>query len=71
VHYLMENLGTRRPASIKLCALLHKPERAERAVDIHYLGFTIPNKFVVGYGLDVNERFRNLREIGVVAAPEF
>ncbi|HEY0477969.1 MAG TPA: hypoxanthine phosphoribosyltransferase [Kofleriaceae bacterium] len=66
VHYLMENLGTRRPASIKLCALLHKPERAERAVDIHYLGFTIPNKFVVGYGLDIAQQFRNLPFIGYV-----
>ena len=64
VHYLLENLATRRPASIKLCALLHKPDRAERAVQIDYLGFTIPNKFVVGYGLDVAQRFRNLPFIG-------
>jgi hypoxanthine phosphoribosyltransferase len=66
VHYLMENLATRRPASIKLCALLHKPDRAERIVKIDYLGFTIPNKFVVGYGLDIAQQFRNLPFIGCV-----
>ena len=69
VHYLLENLATRRPASIKLCALLHKPERSEREVKIDYLGFTIPNKFVVGYGLDVAQQFRNLPFIGYVQEP--
>jgi hypoxanthine phosphoribosyltransferase len=66
VHYLLENLRTRRPASIKLCALLHKPERAERTVEIDYLGFTIPNKFVVGYGLDIAQQYRNLAFLGYV-----
>jgi hypoxanthine phosphoribosyltransferase len=66
VHYLMENLATRRPASIKLCALLQKPDRAECIVKIDYLGFTIPNKFVVGYGLDIAQQFRNLPFIGCV-----
>src|SRR5262249_7278250 len=66
VHYLMQTLATRRPASIKLCALPHNPERAERVVKIDYLGFTIPNKFVVGYGLDVAQRFRTLPFIGCV-----
>jgi hypoxanthine phosphoribosyltransferase len=66
VHYLMENLGTRRPASIKLASLLHKPERAERVVEVDFLGFTIPNKFVVGYGLDVSQQYRNLPFIGYV-----
>jgi hypoxanthine phosphoribosyltransferase len=66
VHYLMENLATRRPASIKLCSLLHKPERAERDIKIDYLGFTIPNKFVVGYGLDISQQYRNLSFIGYV-----
>jgi hypoxanthine phosphoribosyltransferase len=66
VHYLLENLGTRRPASIKLAALLHKPERQERQVTIDYLGFTIPNKFVVGYGLDIAQLYRNLPYIGYV-----
>jgi hypoxanthine phosphoribosyltransferase len=69
VHYLLENLGTRRPASIKLAALLHKPERQEREVKIDYLGFTIPNKFVVGYGLDVAQQYRNLPYIGYVTTP--
>jgi hypoxanthine phosphoribosyltransferase len=66
VHYLMENLNTRRPASLKLASLLHKPDRAERQIKIDYLGFTIPNKFVVGYGLDVSQQFRNLPFIGYV-----
>ena len=66
VHYLLENLATRRPASIRLAALLHKPERQERQVTIDYLGFTIPNKFVVGYGLDIAQQYRNLPFIGYV-----
>jgi hypoxanthine phosphoribosyltransferase len=66
VHYLLENLATRRPASLKLASLLHKPERQEREVKIDYLGFTIPNKFVVGYGLDVAQQYRNLPFIGFV-----
>ena len=66
VHYLLENLATRRPASLKLASLLHKPERQERQVKIDYLGFTIPNKFVVGYGLDISQRYRNLPFIGFV-----
>ncbi len=66
VSYLLENLATRRPASIALVSLLHKPERQERQVKIDYLGFTIPNKFVVGYGLDVAQQYRNLPYIGYV-----
>jgi hypoxanthine phosphoribosyltransferase len=68
VHYLLNNLATRNPASIKLCSLLHKPDRAEREVHIDYLGFTIENKFVVGYGLDAAQRWRNLAFIGYVDA---
>jgi len=63
-HYLLDNLATRKPESIKLCSLLHKPERAVREVTIDYLGFTIPNKFVVGYGLDFAQQYRNLGFIG-------
>ncbi|HKE19009.1 MAG TPA: hypoxanthine phosphoribosyltransferase [Kofleriaceae bacterium] len=63
-HYLLDNLRTRHPASLKLCSLLHKPDRAERDVAIDYLGFTIPNKFVVGYGLDFAQLYRNLAFIG-------
>ena len=69
-HYLLDNLATRRPASLKLCSLLHKPERAVRDVTIDYLGFTIPNEFVVGYGLDFAQRYRNLPFIGVVEGAE-
>ena len=63
-HYLMNNLVTRNPASLKMCSLLHKPERTEVEVAIDYLGFTVPNKFVVGYGLDVAQRYRNVPFIG-------
>ena len=66
VSYLLENLKTRRPASIALASLLHKPDRQARDVKIDYLGFTIPNKFVVGYGLDVAQQYRNLPYIGYV-----
>jgi hypoxanthine phosphoribosyltransferase len=66
VHYLLQNLATRRPASIKLASLLHKPDRAERTVQVDYLGFTIPNKYVVGYGLDIAQQYRNLPFIGYV-----
>lgn len=66
IHYLLDNLATRKPASVKVCSLLHKPDRALREVEIDYLGFTIPNKFVVGYGLDVAQRYRNLGFIGYV-----
>ena len=66
VHYLLANLATRRPASLRLASLLHKPARQEREVKIDYLGFTIENKFVVGYGLDVAQQYRNLPYIGYV-----
>jgi hypoxanthine phosphoribosyltransferase len=64
--YLMRNLGSRRPASLDVCALLTKPARREIEVPIRYVGFEIPDRFVVGYGLDFDERYRNLRDIGVV-----
>jgi hypoxanthine phosphoribosyltransferase len=62
----MDNLRTRHPASVKLCALLHKPSRQKKEIKIDYLGFTIPDLFVVGYGLDYAQRFRNLPYIGVL-----
>jgi hypoxanthine phosphoribosyltransferase len=65
-HYLMKNLATRKPATVKLCSLLHKPDRTFREVKIDYLGFTIPNKFVVGYGLDISQQYRNMSFIGYV-----
>ncbi|HLE28598.1 MAG TPA: hypoxanthine phosphoribosyltransferase [Anaerolineales bacterium] len=63
---VLEILATRRPASLKICALLDKSERREVVVPLHYRGFEIPNKFVFGYGLDIDEYFRNLPFIGVV-----
>jgi hypoxanthine phosphoribosyltransferase len=64
--YLLHNLETRGPKSIKVCSLLHKPERMVSAVPIAYLGFTIANEFVIGYGLDFAQRYRNLPYIGVL-----
>jgi hypoxanthine phosphoribosyltransferase len=66
MQYLLENLATRHPASVKVCALLEKPARAKVRVPIDYKGFTIPDEFVVGYGLDWDGRFRNLPFVGVV-----
>lgn len=68
IAHLLELLGTRKPASLKVCALLHKPARTRVEVPVDYLGFTIEDKFVVGYGLDWAERYRNLPMIGVVEA---
>src|ERR1041385_3232911 len=67
--YLLANLKSRGAASVKLAALLDKYERREKDVPIDYLGFKIPDKFVVGYGLDFAERYRNLPYIGVVKNP--
>ena len=64
--YLMENLGTRKPATLELCSLLHKPARTKVPVKIDYLGFTIEDVFVIGYGLDYAERYRNLPYLGVL-----
>ena len=63
---VLELLSIRQPRSLKVCALLDKAERREAAVPIHYCGFTIPNKFVFGYGLDIDEYYRNLPFVGVV-----
>ena len=63
---VMGMLETRQPASLRVCTLLDKAERREAVVPIHYRGFTIPNKFVFGYGLDLDEYYRNLPFIGVV-----
>ena len=69
LNYLLANLKSRGAASVKLAALLDKFERREKKVPIDYLGFQIPDKFVVGYGLDFAERYRNLPYIGVVKNP--
>ena len=63
---VLEFLQTRQPRSLKVCALMDKAERREAVVPIHYSGFTIPNKFVFGYGLDLDEYYRNLPFVGVV-----
>lgn len=64
--YLLKMLGDRGPASIRLCTLLDKPERRVTDVKVDYTGFEIPDEFVVGYGLDYDQRYRNLPYIGVV-----
>jgi hypoxanthine phosphoribosyltransferase len=64
--YLMRNLEAREPASLEICALLTKPERREIEVPVKYVGFEIPNRFVIGYGLDFGERYRNLPYVGVL-----
>jgi hypoxanthine phosphoribosyltransferase len=66
--HLFEVLATRHPASLKLCSLLDKPSRRKVTVDIDYLGFTIPDEFVVGYGLDYGEFYRNLPDVSVLEA---
>jgi hypoxanthine phosphoribosyltransferase len=63
--YLFDNLATRHPKSVKLASLLHKPARTRVSVDIDYLGFTIEDVFVVGYGLDYAQKYRNLPYLGV------
>ena len=65
--WLMANLKSRGPASLEICALLRKPDAARVEIDVKYLGFDIPNQFVVGYGLDYAEKYRNLRSVGVLA----
>lgn len=64
--YLLHVLSARHPASISLCTLLDKPERREKPITADYVGFTVPNAFIVGYGLDYAEKYRNLPYIGVL-----
>ncbi|WP_394836056.1 hypoxanthine phosphoribosyltransferase [Pendulispora rubella] len=66
IAHLIDLFRTRAPRSVKVCALLHKPARAKVQVKVDYLGFTIEDRFVVGYGLDFAEKYRNLPYIGVV-----
>jgi len=66
ISHVLELLSTRQPRSLKVCSLLDKVERREVVVPIHYRGFEIPNAFVFGYGLDIDEYYRNLPFIGVV-----
>jgi hypoxanthine phosphoribosyltransferase len=64
--YLMRNLEAREPATLEVCALMTKPERRQIDVPVRYVGFEIPNRFVIGYGLDFAERYRNLPYVGVL-----
>jgi hypoxanthine phosphoribosyltransferase len=66
LQYLMRNLRSREPASLEVCALMTKPARREIEVPVRYVGFEIPNRFVIGYGLDFAERYRNLPYVGVL-----
>src|ERR1700680_1413549 len=66
LQYLMRNLGSRNPLTLEVCALLTKPERRKVDLPTRYVGFEIPNRFVVGYGLDYAERYRNLRCVAVL-----
>jgi len=63
ISFLLDYLRKKQPASLKVCTLTDKPSRRRVPVPIDYRGFTVPNKFIVGYGLDLNQRFRNLRDI--------
>jgi hypoxanthine phosphoribosyltransferase len=65
--WLISNLASRNPASLEICTLLRKPEATQMEVAVKYVGWDIPNEFVVGYGLDYQERYRNLRDIGTLA----
>jgi len=66
ISFLLDYLNKKKPASLKLCALTDKPARRQVPVTINYLGLTVPNKFLVGYGLDWDEKFRNLPDICVL-----
>lgn len=68
--YLYDNLTTRMPESIALCTLLDKPDRRVTSIDVDYVGFTIPDEFVVGFGLDYAQKYRNLPYIGAVSIDE-
>ena len=65
--WIKSNLESRKPASVEICTLLRKPEAAKVEIDVRWVGFDIPNEFVVGYGLDYAERYRNLRCVGTLA----
>jgi hypoxanthine phosphoribosyltransferase len=65
--WMMANLGSRGPASVEVCTMLRKPDAAKVHVPVRYVGFDIPNEFVVGYGLDYGQRYRNLRVVATLA----
>ena len=65
--WIRSNLESRSPASVEICTLLRKPDAARVEIDVRYVGFDIPDEFVVGYGLDYDQRYRNLRVVGTLA----
>jgi hypoxanthine phosphoribosyltransferase len=67
LHYLVQNLRARKPKSLKIVALLNKPSRRQARVTLDYVGFEVPDQFLVGYGLDYGQRFRNLPDIRLIA----
>lgn len=71
LNYITQNLLSRRPASLKICAFLDKPSRRQAPIKADYLGYSIPDEFVVGYGLDFAEKYRNLPYIAVLAPEEY
>ena len=64
--YLVDNIKSRQPASVRICTLLNKPERRKVDLEVNYNGFTVPDEFVVGYGLDYAEKYRNVPFIGIL-----
>jgi len=66
ISFFMDYLRSKKPASLKLCALFDKPSRRRKPVTIDYLGLTVPDEFLVGYGLDHNEKYRNLPDLCVL-----
>jgi hypoxanthine phosphoribosyltransferase len=66
LHYLLRNLQTRNPESLRIAAMLNKPSRRQIEVPVDYIGFDIPDKFVVGYGLDYSQRYRNLKDVCIL-----
>ncbi|MGM9991448.1 MAG: hypoxanthine phosphoribosyltransferase [Candidatus Bruticola sp.] len=67
LHYLLKTLKLRNPKSLEVCCLISKPSRRKIDIDVKYLGFTIPDRFIVGFGMDYQERYRNLDYIGVLS----
>lgn len=65
--YLMSNLASRKPASLEIMTMFRKPEASKMDVDVKYIGYDIPNQFVVGYGLDFDGKYRNLRDVGILS----
>lgn len=66
LEYLVKNFKTRKPASIKICTLLNKVERRDANIKVNYIGFKVPDEFIVGYGIDYAERYRNLPYVGIL-----